>query len=52
MLEAFDYRCSRCGYKFYRAKLHVHHKTYKNIFKEEPEDLELICESCHEVEHK
>ena len=41
--------CERCGSK---NKLQVHHKTYKNLFKEEPEDLELLCYGCHMTEHK
>jgi len=41
-------KCERCGSK---KCLHVHHKTYKNIYNEEPEDLELLCSKCHENEH-
>ncbi len=41
--------CEKCGSK---KKLQVHHKHYKNIFKEEPEDLELLCDKCHVNEHK
>ena len=41
-------KCERCGSK---NKLEVHHKHYKNIFKEEPEDLELLCRRCHKKEH-
>jgi len=41
--------CEKCGSK---KKLQVHHKHYKNIFKEEPEDLELLCDKCHKNEHK
>ena len=41
--------CERCGSK---RKLHVHHKTYKNFGHEEPQDLELLCEKCHQVEHR
>jgi 5-methylcytosine-specific restriction endonuclease McrA len=40
--------CERCGSKI---KLVVHHKSYDNVFKEEPEDLELLCKVCHEEEH-
>lgn len=42
-------KCERCGSK---NKLQVHHKHYKNIFKEEPGDLELLCGKCHSYEHK
>lgn len=41
-------RCERCGSK---NKLQIHHKHYKNIFHEEPEDLELLCNNCHQKEH-
>lgn len=47
MYSMFD-KCFRCGSK---NKLIVHHKTYKNLFHEEPEDLELICDKCHKKEH-
>lgn len=40
--------CERCGSK---RQLQVHHKTYKNLFNEEPEDLELLCARCHMNEH-
>ncbi len=52
MLSFYNFTCSRCNLKMYHKRLHVHHKTYKNIFHEEPEDLELICNKCHEKEHK
>lgn len=42
-------KCEECGSK---NKIQVHHLTYKNIFNEEPEDLILLCRSCHELEHK
>ncbi len=51
-IELFTVRgkkCERCSSK---KKLHVHHKHYKNIFHEEPEDLEILCSKCHEKEHK
>jgi cytochrome c len=32
-------------------RLEIHHKTYKNIFNEKMEDLELLCHSCHQQEH-
>lgn len=41
-------KCERCGNK---NRLHIHHKTYKNIFNEEPSDLEILCSICHEKEH-
>lgn len=41
-------KCERCGSSKF---LHVHHKHYRNIFKEEPQDLEILCSSCHRREH-
>ena len=48
MLTAYP-KCQRCDSTYI---LQVHHKTYKNVFKEEPEDLEVLCKNCHETEHK
>jgi 5-methylcytosine-specific restriction endonuclease McrA len=47
MLTAFP-KCQRCDSPY---SLQVHHKHYRNVFKEEPEDLEVLCKSCHKVEH-
>lgn len=41
-------KCERCGSKH---KLQVHHLTYKNIYNENPEDLEVLCAKCHMQEH-
>jgi len=41
-------KCECCGSV---NDLHVHHLHYKNIFKEEPEDLVLLCADCHNEEH-
>lgn len=40
--------CQSCGSK---ENLQVHHKTYRNIGNELPEDLLLLCNSCHRKEH-
>lgn len=42
-------KCARCGTD---KKLQVHHKTYKNIFKELLSDVEVLCEACHSKHHK
>ena len=47
MLTMFPF-CQKCGSK---KSLQVHHKTYKNVFNEEPKDLEVLCKSCHKAEH-
>lgn len=38
------FKCTICGSK---NKLQVHHKHYKNIFHEKPEDLITVCNICH-----
>jgi len=40
-------KCEYCG----KPGKQVHHLTYKNLFFEEPEDLVLLCPSCHMAEH-
>lgn len=52
MLKFYNFTCNRCKLKKHYKQLQVHHRTYKNVFHEEPEDLELICKKCHEKEHK
>lgn len=50
-------RCEVCGidnaeaYKRYRQGLNVHHKTYKNIGNEKPEDVVALCYQCHMGKH-
>jgi hypothetical protein len=34
----------------YRQDLHVHHLSYENVGKEDPEDLQSLCARCHEIE--
>jgi 5-methylcytosine-specific restriction endonuclease McrA len=40
-------KCELCGDK----GTQVHHATYKNLFNESTEDLILLCNRCHLVEH-
>ena len=41
-------KCEKCG----QTKLiHVHHLTYKNLFNEKPEDLQILCKKHHEDAH-
>jgi 5-methylcytosine-specific restriction endonuclease McrA len=44
-----DNKCEICNST---KNLQVHHKTYKNLFKEEPIDLMLVCDVCHKKIHK
>lgn len=41
-------RCEKCG----RTARHVHHLTYIRKYNERLEDLQALCEACHEVIHK
>jgi hypothetical protein len=40
--------CVVCGSNY---KLHLHHKTYKNIGKERLMDVDWLCEKCHNYLH-
>ena len=47
-------RCKKCGSK---DNLQVHHRHYKNgrgsiLGRERSRDVEVLCERCHEREHK
>ena len=37
-------KCELCGSK---NRLHVHHLRYDRLFHEEPEDLQVLCVTCH-----
>jgi hypothetical protein len=40
--------CERCGST---RNTQIHHKTYKRLFNELLEDVELLCNVCHEIQH-
>ena len=40
-------KCEVCG----KGGVHVHHRSYKNLGHEEPEDLVLLCGACHMKAH-
>ena len=44
-----NFSCRMCGSTY---KLQVHHITYKNLGKEELNDLATLCSVCHEYTHK
>jgi len=48
-LESSGYKCQVCGSV---DNLHVHHNTYKNLFKESLFDLCVLCQDCHNVYHE
>jgi 5-methylcytosine-specific restriction endonuclease McrA len=39
------HKCQRCGAT---KNLEVHHKHYKSLGQEKPEDLEVLCIPCHD----
>ena len=43
-------KCERCERKERVRKLRLHHINYDRVFNEEPEDLELLCKGCFNVE--
>ena len=51
-IDLFNHRGKQCELCLSKNKLEVHHLTYKNIFNEEPEDLMILCKSCHKKQHK
>ena len=46
-----QYKGNKCELCNSTKKLHIHHKTYKRLFKEEYSDLMLVCEVCHNKIH-
>lgn len=41
----------KCRYCSSKKNLHVHHLTYKRIYKEKPSDLITACKRCHNRLH-
>lgn len=41
-----NYQCQTC---LETERLEVHHKTYDNLYHEQPEDLITLCAWCHEA---
>lgn len=48
-LSRAGYRCQTCGTR--DTRLDVHHNTYENYGDEQPQDLMVLCESCHRLFH-
>lgn len=51
-IRAFDFyqnNCCKCGGRY---NLQVHHRNYKNLYKETMIDVLLLCEYCHLEEHR
>lgn len=49
-LALSGYRCQVCNTG--KRMLHVHHRTYDNLFHERDNDLTVLCDRCHELFHK
>jgi 5-methylcytosine-specific restriction endonuclease McrA len=43
-----DHKCQQCGAK---GHLNVHHLTYAHLWFEYPDDLRVLCETCHAITH-
>lgn len=52
-LRRSHYSCSICGAKRSTNNLlHVHHLTYERFGSEEPDDVVVLCEHCHNEVHE
>lgn len=49
--QAFSFHGSVCNRCSSTAHLVVHHKSYKNLGAELMEDLEILCNTCHDKHH-
>lgn len=49
--EIISQRGSKCEICGSTKKIHVHHKTYARMGNEKPEDLQVVCASCHSEIH-
>ena len=56
LIENAGHECNRCRLPRWLSKyvygedLHVHHLNYQSMGKELPEDVEILCKRCHEIE--
>lgn len=44
-------RCERCGHDGSESRLEWHHKD-RNVYNNDPENIEIPCRDCHEAEHR
>ena len=49
IIERDSHRCTSCGN---RGILQVHHRNYRRLGNERPEDLITLCLDCHKALHK
>lgn len=53
--RSVHFRCEDCGFRVDVSeayKLHAHHLTYKRLFREWRQDIQILCANCHERETK
>ena len=50
--ENYNHECVRCHDIIPITYANIHHRKYKNIGKENPQDLILYCNRCHTIIHK
>ncbi|MCL4296307.1 MAG: HNH endonuclease [Anaerolineae bacterium] len=43
------FRCQVCNAPGNVRRLHTHHRTYARLGHEDPEDLLVACEDCHQI---
>jgi hypothetical protein len=48
-LEAAGFRCRLCNDGGDGVTIEAHHRTYENLFNEQPGDLTALCRPCHRV---
>lgn len=48
-LQNRAFTCENCGER--QKPLDVHHLTYKNLWNEQLEDVEVLCRKCHNKKH-
>jgi 5-methylcytosine-specific restriction endonuclease McrA len=49
MVQAAERKCQHCG--SYSHRLNVHHRSYDRLGNEDPDDLIVLCVSCHRDLH-
>jgi len=45
------FQCEKCKEFFHADAIEVHHKTYRDIGSEKPNQLDVICKWCHSELH-
>lgn len=48
ILEERGCKCEKCG----EYGNEIHHLTYENLWRENPSDLQVLCDDCHDATHR